>query len=129
MARAEVVGTGPVLLMEVGGTTGSRIDVRQSQSDESGWYGQKTPWLVPKSYRGALLIRGRRLDGTTGVRFAFVYGDHRLNLWWPTVPRRNRVGGYFALASSVLVRRAGCYGFQLDGTSFSERIVVKVIGN
>ena len=113
--------------MEVGGAKGAKIDISKSQPDALGWRGQKTPWLVARSYDGPLLIRGRRLDGSTGVRFALGYGDHRLRLFWADVPRRNVVAGYLGIPSSVLVREPGCYGFQIDGTSFSERLVVRVV--
>jgi hypothetical protein len=113
--------------MEVGGVTGAKIDISQSVPDSAGWRGQKTPWLVTRAYRGPLLIRGRRLDGPTGVRFAVGYGDHRTHLYWSRVPRRNRVAGYFGIPSSVLVRTSGCYGFQIDGSSFTERLVLRVV--
>lgn len=113
--------------MEVGGATGAKIDISKSQPDATGWRGQKTPWLVSRAYQGPLLIRGRRLDSSTGVRFALGYGDHRMRLFWSRVPRRNIVSGYLGIPSAVLVRRAGCYGFQIDGSSFSERLVVRVV--
>jgi hypothetical protein len=113
--------------MEVGGARGARIDISQSQTDAAGWRGQKTPWLVSRSYRGPLLIRGRHLNGSAGVRFALGYGDHRVRLFWPRIPRKNVVAGYFGLPSSVLVRQPGCYGFQIDGSTFTEHIVVRVV--
>ena len=77
----------------------------------------KTLWGVSPRYRGALLIRGRRLDGRGVVRF----GPRRARSWWrglwPEQRRRWRYGG-----ADTLLPGAGCYAFQVDGTSFSERI-------
>jgi hypothetical protein len=78
----------------------------------------KTIWAVNPRYRGALLIRGRRLDGRGAVRFGL---RRRTRSWlrglWPEQHSRWRYG-----VADTLLPRAGCYAFQVDGTSFSERI-------
>jgi hypothetical protein len=78
----------------------------------------KALWAVSPRYRGALLIRGRRLDGRGRVRFG---PTRRSRSWWrglwPEQRSRWRYGG-----ADVLLPRAGCYAFQVDGSSFSERI-------
>src|SRR5919198_4038718 len=91
------------------------------------WFGEKVFWYVLPSYRGRVLIRGRRLDGPQWVRF----GGARLpapelriqpgqTVTWSDQPAGSR-----GVPSSVRVKAPGCYGFQIDGTSFS-RIVVFV---
>ena len=57
------------------------------------------------------------------VRFARGFGEHLIELRWATVGGRTTYSGY---PSSTLVRSAGCYGFQFDGRSFSETIVVRI---
>jgi hypothetical protein len=77
----------------------------------------KTLWAVRPSYRGPLLIRGGRLDGHGVLRFS---GRLRRLWWrglWPEERRQWRYG-----VSATLVPSPGCYGFQVDGSSFSERI-------
>jgi hypothetical protein len=78
----------------------------------------KAIWAVNPRYRGALLIRGRRLDGRGAVRFGL---RRRTRSWlrglWPEQHSRWRYG-----VADTLLPRAGCYAFQVDGTSFSERI-------
>src|SRR5207302_5539854 len=44
-----------------------------------GAYAVKTLWAVSQAYRGALLIRGRRLDGDAGLRF---WPGRQRRLWW-----------------------------------------------
>jgi hypothetical protein len=78
----------------------------------------KALWAVSPRYRGALLIRGRRLDGHGAIRFGPM---RRSRSWWrglwPEQRSRWRYGG-----ADMLLPRAGCYVFQVDGSSFSERI-------
>jgi hypothetical protein len=123
-----VQGRGPVALQDVPPVAGPFIDVGGSQPDELGYRGEKTPWLVRDTYRGSLLIRGRKLDGTSRIRFAKGYGDHLTELSWSTVDQgKNHYHGWYGLPSATLVRQLGCYGFQIDGTSFSEHIIVRVV--
>jgi hypothetical protein len=39
---------------------------------------------------------------------------------------RERLARLVWLPSSTLVKRVGCYGFQIDGANFSEHIIVRV---
>jgi hypothetical protein len=124
-----VQGDGPVALMVVPfAPPSAAIDIRGSQPDTLGYVGQKTPWLVHPTYRGPLLIRGREIDGRSPIRFAYGYGDHLTRLYWPRTDQpKNLAHGWFGLPSATLVKRVGCYGFQIDGTSFSEHLIVRVI--
>jgi hypothetical protein len=83
-----------------------------------GLIAHKALWGVSPTYRGALLVRGRRLDGPGAVRFG---PRRRTRSWWrglwPEQRSRWRYGG-----SDMFLPRAGCYAFQVDGASFSERI-------
>jgi hypothetical protein len=125
---------GPVYLQNVGpAPVPGEIDVSQSIPDRQGWLGQKTPWLVPASYRGALLIRGARIDAPGAISFAKGFGDHLTELRYRTGESngaRDRITGlpgrYRFLASAASFRAAGCYAFQIDGTSFSSVIVMRV---
>jgi hypothetical protein len=126
----------PVYLEDVGSApVPGTIDLSLSQVDDNGWRGQKTPWLLPSSYRGPVLIRGARIDRSGEMRFAKGYGDHLGELRFRTGESngaRGRVQGlpgrYRFLASSTLFRAPGCYAFQIDGMSFSAVIVMRVTG-
>ena len=126
----------PVYLMNVGSApVPGTIDISLSQVDDKGWRGQKTPWIVPATYRGPVLIRGRRIDHPGEMRFAKGYGDHLDELRFRTgesngVRGRSQglPGRYRLLASATLFRAPGCYAFQIDGASFSSVIVMRVRG-
>jgi hypothetical protein len=111
------------------------IDISLSHVDDKGWRGQKTPWLVPATYRGPVLIRGRRIDRPGEMRFAKGYGEHLDELRFRTGESngvRGRIQGlpgrYRLLASTTLFRAPGCYAFQIDGATFSSVIAVRVRG-
>jgi hypothetical protein len=123
-----LTGRGPAYLIGVGGARGGMITIDWSLPDSQGWYGQKTPWAISRSYDGPLLVRGGRIGRRGQVRFAYAYGDHLPELEWaagadqgsPPDPERR------FLASETLFRKPGCYAYQIDGTSFSEIVVARV---
>jgi hypothetical protein len=91
------------------------------------WMGQKVLWFVPARYRGPVLIRGRQLDGPYRVRFQ--RGDVpalelRLaptqSVSWSGKPRNARGNPPF-----TRLRAAGCYGYQVDGRTFSYVVVFR----
>ena len=121
-------GRGPVYLLGVGGARPGTITIDWSLPDSPGWYGQKTPWMISRPYGGPILVRGARIGRRGQVRFAYGYGDHLRELDWPAgadqapAPDPN----FRFLASATSFRAPGCYAYQIDGTSFSEIIVVRV---
>lgn len=85
----------------------------------AGLRAHETLWGVTPKYRGAILIRGRRLDGRGILRF----NARRLpRSWLPGLWREQRSRWRYAV-STTFIPRPGCYAFQVDGTSFSRRIV------
>jgi hypothetical protein len=97
-------------------------DPRQTDFYGSGWGGNKVLWWVKWSYRGPVLIRGRRLDGPELVRFdRGVPPKTEIRIPAATrsqAPTRSRDRpGYTRL------RAAGCYAYQIDGIGFSRTIV------
>jgi hypothetical protein len=101
---------------------------------EGNWYRAKVLWLVSPSYHGALVIRGRQLDGAGALRFwqerpndatrFFAAFDLRL----PAHPGWLR-NGWRDRASTELFANPGCYGFQVDGRTFSRTIVLQIAAN
>jgi hypothetical protein len=92
------------------------------------WAGGKVFWYVLPRYRGRVLVRGRRLDGPERLGFngARVPArelriDRGVSVGWDAQPRGSR-----GIASDVRVRASGCYGVQIDGTSFSRVVVFRV---
>jgi hypothetical protein len=117
------IGRGPVY-PGIGSSGGLIFATRDEQSGGP-WFGQKVFWYVLPSYRGPVLIRGRRLDGPQWVRFNggklpsaelhIAPGD---GVSWDKQPPGSR-----GVPSGVRLSEKGCYAFQIDGTTFS-RIVV-----
>ena len=93
------------------------------------WLGEKVFWYVLPSYRGPVLIRGRRLDGRQVLGFN---GNRRPDreLRIPpgeTVTWQGQPTGSRGVPSAVRVIAAGCYGFQIDGANFSRVVVVRTL--
>jgi hypothetical protein len=87
-----------------------------------GWLAAENVWLVAPGYRGPFTVRGMRLDGRGTAGFggtptsaAFVE---------PPAPDPNSSNGWRFPPGAIWVTSPGCYGFQIDGTSFSETVVI-----
>jgi hypothetical protein len=124
--RQALNGHDPAILMGVGYVPPGVI--RMGLPDAKGWRGQKTPWLVPMTYSGPLLVRGMRIDRPGPVRFAKGYGQHLIELRYVSGENNGTAAGRRFLASASFFRAVGCYAFQVDGASFSRVIVMHVVG-
>jgi hypothetical protein len=82
-------------------------------------------WVVDPSYHGPVLVRGGRLDGPDSVRFDGGREPARQLRLLP--PTGNTTGGWANYPSYTRLRAAGCYGYQIDGTSFSKVIVFRAV--
>jgi hypothetical protein len=83
------------------------------------WTGQKVLWIVAPSYRGPILIRGGQIGGKWWVGF-----DGFQSRPWSEMHVRG-TGDWLGYPSYTRVRGAGCYAYQIDGTSFSRVIVFR----
>ncbi len=84
------------------------------------WSGNKTVWFFDRGlYRGPLLIRGMQLDGIRELRFGL----------GASPPRALRVGSStpVAMAYTRIAGPGGCYGFQIDGRSFTSTVIFHAI--
>jgi hypothetical protein len=91
------------------------------------WFGTKVFWYVRPSYRGPVLIRGHRLDGPQRMGFnGRKVANPELRIKRnESVSWEGRPPGSRGVPSGVRVLTPGCYGFQIDGTSFSRIVVVR----
>ena len=89
----------------------------------SAWGGQILKWIGAPSYRGPVLIRGRKLSGRDGLGF----GAGVVPLAEMDVPPGGpfNPGGWRLWSGYARLRSPGCYGLQVDGTSFSEVIIFR----
>lgn len=96
----------------------------------SHWLAAHVTWRAAVGYHGPILIRGRRL-GDAGV-VGFGEGHRPYDELQLLDSGRGEAttsgGGGRAWLSLTRVRRAGCYAYQVDGTSFSRVIVFRVRG-
>jgi len=120
------IGPGPVY-PGLGSSSGLLWATRDEQFGGP-WFGEKVFWYISPRYRGPVLIRGRRLDGPQALGFNGAKKPQRElqiapleSVSWAGQPKGSR-----GIPSGVRVLTAGCYGFQIDGTSFSRIVVVTV---
>lgn len=120
------VGAGPVY--PVFGTTSAVLNTVKDTQYGSAWQGQKVFWYVAPAYRGRVLIRGRRLDGSGWLGFngARVPRDEMRiepsdTVSWSGQPKYSR-----GIPSAVRALSSGCYGVQVDGKTFSNVLVLQV---
>lgn len=127
-AFAPGLGDGPVYPVGFSGRGVLRFAYppeRKSLFAGSDWGGQKVLWVSDPKYDGPILIRGRQVDGTNGLRFGLggpelleelAFGAHGADNWsglWRNFPSYTRL------------RAPGCYAYQVDGAGFSDTIVFR----
>jgi hypothetical protein len=110
------------------GSSDGRLTATPDVQYGSPWAGGKVFWYVRPSYRGRALIRGRRLDGPQLLGFngrTLPARELRIERGI-TVSWDGRPPGSRGIPSGVRVRAPGCYGVQIDGTTFSRVMVFAV---
>jgi hypothetical protein len=86
-----------------------------------GWASFKTFWIISASYVGPVLLRGQRLDKRPLLGFDDVVSRE---LRIPAHAGWNE--GWRDWPTTTYVRRRGCYGYQIDGLTFSRVVVIQV---
>jgi hypothetical protein len=119
------VGRGPVY---PGLGPSARLAARPDEQYGGPWGGQKVFWYVLPSYRGRVLIRGRRLDGPQRMGFNGArLPDTELRIEIGETVAWGQPTGSRGVPSGVRVLVSGCYGVQIDGTTFSRIVVFRVV--
>ncbi len=118
------IGDGPAYA--AGFTADGFLDIpfpapTQSAFYGSDWSGAKVLWLVDPKYRGPVLFRGGRLDGSGQLGFE-TGTPPQSELWLPAAPSSAPMD-WRSLPSYTRVRSAGCYMYQVDGEGFTETII------
>ena len=93
-----------------------------AESDVAGWYGIKTHWLVNPSYKGWVIVRAQQLDGDGPVAALGEAGVGPVVI--PPGPTANTADGWRQQPSGTYVKGPGCFGFQVDGSSFTEQFIL-----
>ena len=115
-------GYGPGPAYPIGFDAGTTLRLRWTEGDATAWpWGvQKVLWFVHPRYAGALLVRGRQLDGPSLIRFdrgVRPPAEIRID------PNRSPDGRDRPSFTRLLT--PGCYAYQIDGTRFSRRVVFR----
>ena len=93
------------------------------------WKAARVTWVAAGGYPGPVLIRGRQVGGSGAVGFGegrTPYDELQLLAQGSGAPSVSGQGR--AWLSFTRLRRAGCYAYQVDGTSFSYAIVFRASG-
>lgn len=127
------IGPGPLYL------TGASDPARAlTMSPTAGpWFEQKVIWVIDRSYSGALLLRGRRIDGVGELKFVHYIGavgytsgawdgKYRELAYVRNGLTATAAGTLDSMPSGVYVQSSGCYAIQVDGVGFSETMVFRV---
>jgi hypothetical protein len=93
----------------------------------TGWSVDKTPFVRERTFTGPFVVRGGRIDGSGRLGFSGPGGRRPFEALQFAA---SRAGAEFAGLSGwptlVWIAAPGCYGVQVDGTSFSRVIVFRV---
>lgn len=93
---------------------------------DSEWGGGKVVWAVAPDLATSVVIRGRQLDGTGGVRFGQAQlPDEKLVL--PAAPAgandTPHLDGWRSFPTSVRVQHDGCYAYEIETSTQAYTIV------
>ena len=112
------LGTG---LVRVGvDATPAHGGLRAGHTDFPGWRALKTHFFSFPAYRGPFLVRAQRLDRAGPVRL----GGSPAGGGPLVVPPGS---GWREVPYFTFFRSPGCYGWQVDGLTFSEIVVARVL--
>ena len=116
-------GVVTVITSQAGDLAHGIVDL--ATSNVVGWYGIKTDWAISPSYSGWVIVRAKQLNG---VGLIAALGDATVGpVVIPPGPTLNTFAGWGEQPSGTYVKGPGCYGGQVDGSSFSEEIVIDAV--
>jgi hypothetical protein len=117
------LGDGPVRVAIGDGGNLRRGQAQLGSPDVPGWFALETLWFAMPSYDGPFVVRGEPLGGSGSIH---VDGSptNASPLVVPPGPTANTQHGIRVAPVSTWVTSPGCYGWQVDGLSFSYVIVV-----
>lgn len=91
---------------------------------------QKVPWVASPGFRGPTIVRGRQLDGPHALFFVQSGGGSLLTVRRLALDQAGTGGnGWARWNGYTLVGAPGCYGYQVDGKSFSYAVVFRARGS
>lgn len=121
------LGTGPVRPIISGPPHLTRrgVGVLLTRTSAPPWLAVKTLWFSVPAYQGPFVIRATRLGRPGPVELGEGPGAGPLVV--PPGPTMNGGDGYREAPGGTWVMAPGCYAWQVDGLTFSEIIVVRLV--
>jgi hypothetical protein len=122
-ALGPVLGSGPTYPAGLGLTATLELN---GAPEVAGYRYVKVLWVIDSSYRGPVLVRGRRIDSDGDIRFGFGADLGAPELQLTVEPWAGTEGlpdGWRLYPSTTGVQAPGCFAYQIDGTSFTTTIV------
>lgn len=120
------LGTGPVRVGVLNPGDLRHGKIHMGTRGASGWHGIKTHFFSVPSYQGPFLVRAKRLDRSGPIRIG-ASPRQAAPLVVPPGPTPNGSSGWREIPYFTFVKAPGCYGWQIDGRTFSSIIVARVL--
>lgn len=131
------LGLGPVYL--AGPQAGGKVTLPPPPAQAGGhWRSQKVIWVFDKTYSGAVLLRGDRIDGPGALGFLHYIGAagypgtgagdgkaHPRVLYVRGGLTASPARWLLSYPGGVFAKGPGCYAVQVDGVDFSETLVFR----
>lgn len=125
-----LVGSGPVYLAPAGEVwfpVLTRRWMRLASGRYHGWSPARVLWAIAPSYRGPVLVRGGRVGGRGRLGFGSAGGGGEQPAYDELQIPPAAGSGWREPIFSTLLRRPGCYAYQIDGLGFTETIVFQAV--
>jgi hypothetical protein len=90
------------------------------------WLALKTHFFSAPAYQGPFLVRAESLDRSRPMALGAT-PRQPARLFVPSGPAANGLAGWREFPESTFFKAPGCYGWQVDGQTFSEIIVVRTL--
>ena len=124
--RGIALGKGPVRVFVNNAGDLHRGRAHLASTDFGTWLALKTHFFSSPGYQGPVLVRTKRLDRDGPI----ILGGRPTEaapLLVPGGPAANGLEGWREFPYSTFVKAPGCYAWQVDGRTFSEIIVVRML--
>lgn len=118
------LGNGPVRVRIDNAGNLLRGSVGLGDTSFPGWHAFKTHWLSVPSYQGPILVRAKRLDRVGRISLGDA-PNQAAPLVVPPGPSLNDSSGWRDVPYPTWVKTPGCYGWQIDGRTFTEIVIIR----
>jgi hypothetical protein len=126
MADGVALGSGPVRVFINNAGDLRRGRAHLASTGVHGWLALKTHFFTPPAYQGPFLVRATGLDHAGPIALGAT-PKQPATLFVPSGPAVNGEAGWREFPYFTFVKSPGCYAWQVDGRTFSEIVVVRML--